>query len=93
MENFSTWWKVTLRRLALLLSAVLLLNSCATGTPPVILPPKTLPAESCLVLAEPLPLLTDPSMAGMLRNHLAAANLYWELAARHACLERFERQR
>ena len=93
MLNFSTSLKRTSKRLACLASAALLLSSCATGTQPVTLPPKTLPAESCLVLAEPLPLLTDPSMAGMLRNHLAAANLYWELAARHACLERYERQR
>ena len=79
---------------AFLLAVLLppLVTSCATsGTAPT--PVLTLPDEACLVEAEPLPLLTDPSLAGMVRNHVEVADLYWQLAARHRCLVEFERGR
>ena len=82
-----------LHSLLVVLSLALLTTSCGTGTAPQILPAKTMPAESCLMQAEPLPLLIDPSLPGLVRNHLAVADLYWQLAARHVCLADFERGR
>lgn len=77
--------------LAVLLPAYL--TGCATsGTAPM-QAQTVLPDEACLILAEPLPTLPDPSLAAAIRNHVEVANLYWELAARHRCLVEFERSR
>lgn len=88
-------WKPTygpcLRRLlgALLLP---LATACSTpGTPPIVA--QTLPDEACLQEADPLPPLLEPSLAAAIRNHVEVADLYWQLAARHGCLVRFERGR
>jgi len=78
------------------LLAVLLpcyLTACSTSGIAQITPQTVLPDEACLVLAEPLPALLEPSLAAAIRNHLETANLYWELAARHRCLVEFERGR
>ena len=71
-----------------------LLPSCSTtgGVPTPVLEP-VLPNEACLQPAEPLPDLLEPSLAAAIRNHLAVADLYWQLAARQDCLIQFERGR
>ena len=76
--------------LAVLLPA--LMAACSTtGTAPM--QAQTLPDEACLVLAEPRPPLTDPTLAGAIRNHVEVADLYHQLSARHRCLVEFERSR
>lgn len=88
-------WSPTYGRcLRRLLGALLLasLTACSSrGTPPTVA--LTRPDEACLQEAEPLPELTDPSLAGMVRNHVEVADLYHQLSARHSCLVRFERGR
>ena len=84
------------RPLRAFLLAVLLpayLTACSTSGTAQITPQTVLPDESCLVLAESLPALLEPSLAAAIRNHVEVANLYWELAARHRCLVEFERGR
>ena len=78
-----------------LLAAVLSLPACSTtGTARApALPAKVSAPEQCLPLAEPLPPLTDATLAGAVRNHVLAAAQYWELAERHRCLAEFEKQR
>lgn len=78
-----------------LLLAVLSLGlpmGCSTHGIQPIVAERVLPEESCLQEAEPLPLLTDPTIAGMVRNHAAVADMYWQLAARHSCLVEFNRR-
>jgi hypothetical protein len=80
----------------LLLVAALSLSGCSIfgtllGTPQK--PEKVSAPNQCLPLAEPLPVLTDATLAGALRNHLDAAAQYWELAARHKCLAEFDAKR
>ena len=78
--------------LALLLSAASL-TACGTlGTAPTKAAKVSAP-EQCLPPAEPLPLLVDATLAGAVRNHVAVAGLYHELAERHRCLAEFERLR
>ena len=80
-------------RCLLLLKAVpilLLLTACSTtGTQQI--PEVVMPEEACLQPAEPLPLLKEPSLAAVIRNHVEVADLYWQLAARQQCLIDFER--
>ena len=90
-----TLWKHTsgpfLRPLLAVLLLPLLTGCGTTGTAPIALQ-RVLPDEACLTLAEPLPPLLEPSLPAAIRNHVEVANMYWELAARHACLADFSRQ-
>ena len=90
--SFSRASTLTSRLPALLLSALLTSCSSMTGTVPTPVPKVSAP-EQCLLLAEtPLPLV-EPTLAGAVRNHVAAMQQYWELAERHRCLAEFERNR
>ena len=81
-----------LRLLLVALSLGLLTSCSTTGT--VLMPvPKVLPEESCLSLAEALPLLSEPTIPALVQNHLQTVSLYWQLAARQKCLVEFERAR
>ena len=79
-----------LSRLLAVLLLPLLTGCLTTGTAPITLK-RVQPEEACLQLAEALPPLTEPSLAAAIRNHVEVADLYWQLAARHACLVEFER--
>ena len=80
------------RPLASLLT-VASLTACATPGTPAMPVPKVSAPEQCLLLAEALPLLTEPTLAGAVRNHAEVAAIYWTLAERHRCLSEFERGR
>ena len=84
---------ISLRYLRALLVALLsgLLTSCSTMPTAPLPVPVTLPEESCLALAEPLPTLTDPTMIGLLNLLVSVSDAYHILAARHACVVSFER--
>lgn len=85
-------WKPISGPLVVLLSALSLQACSTTGTAPMQVQKVSAP-EQCMVLASPLPLLADPTLAGAVRNHLQVAEQYWELAERHRCLVEFERAR
>lgn len=80
-------------RLLLAVLSVSLLPSCSTTGGALIPAVKTLPPESCLQLAEPLPQPADGTLAELVRNHLAVAAEYHALAERQRCLVGFERAR
>ena len=85
-------WKRISVLLAGLLSVQFLTACVTTGTAPTPVPKVQAP-EQCLLLAEPLPVLTDATLAGAVRNHAEVAAIYWQLAERHRCLAEFERGR
>ena len=84
-------WRPISRLPVMLLSALFLQACSTTGTPGTLA--KVSAPEQCLQPAQPLPLLTDATLGGAVRNHLEVTALYWELADRHECLIRFERGR
>lgn len=85
-------WRRTYALPVLLLSALCLQSCSTTGTPQMPVPKVSAP-EQCLLLAESLPMLTDATLAGAVRNHAEVAAIYWQLAERHRCLAEFERGR
>lgn len=84
-------WRPISRLPVLLLSALFLQSCSTTGTPGT--PAKVSAPEQCLQPAPPLPLLSDATLGGAVRNHLEVTSLYWQLAEWHDCLIRFERGR
>ncbi len=80
------------RLLACALTAGSLLSCSALQTPPLQVPTVSAPAQ-CLPRPEPLPLLTDPSLEGLLRHLILTANAWWELKGKHDCLKTFDELR
>lgn len=85
-------WPRFLRLLTVALPCALL-TACGTTGGGQTTHTETQADEACLVLPEPLPDLTDPSLAGMVRNHRDVADAYWRLAKAHTCLVNYERGR
>ena len=90
----SLWqaWK-RISRLPVLLLSVLCLQACSTTGTSVMPVPKVSARELCLQTAPSLPPLADPTLGGMVRNHVEVAAIYWQLAEWHECLVMFERGR
>jgi len=90
----SLWaaWRPISGRLVCVLTAAFLISCSAMSTQP--LPVAKVPApEQCLASPEPLPLLADPSMEGLLRHLVLVAGEWHSLNAKHSCLAEFDRLR
>lgn len=90
--RFTQAWR-RIYALPVLLPTALFLTACGTTGTTQMPVAKVIAPEQCLALADPLPLLTDATLGGAIRNHIESAERYWELAERHRCLVQFERAR
>ena len=91
-QPYSRRWMPIFGRLSCLLAASLMIGCSGMSTQPLPVPKVSAP-EQCLASPEPLPLLADPSMEGLLRHLILVAGEWHDLRIRHACLAEFERLR
>ena len=79
-------------RLICLVTAASLTACSSMSTAPLPVAKVSAPIQ-CMESQSQLPLLSDPSMEGLLRHLVLIAGEWWDLKIKHDCLAAFERGR